>query len=144
MQKYNFQKKKKSSKRNQNLSRYHNSTTNLKFPHKPKYHLSDILIEKQTYLLPLGPKSLKLLYSIMNPNTISLPSWQARPTKKKTRRKRKEKDTTFLLSQKTIVRFFCQIVPRIPHLPSKGSFIFQNYISYLIIFILKNGPQKIP
>jgi len=49
MQKYNFQKKekeKKSSKRNQNLSRYHNSTTNLKFQHKPKYHLSHILIEK--------------------------------------------------------------------------------------------------
>ncbi len=35
---------KKSSKRNQNLSRYYNSITNLKFQHKPKYHLSKILI----------------------------------------------------------------------------------------------------
>ncbi len=33
--------KKKSSERNQNHSRYHNSIlTNLKFQHKPKYHLS--------------------------------------------------------------------------------------------------------
>jgi hypothetical protein len=31
---------KKSSKRNQNPSRYYNSITNLKFPNKPKYHLS--------------------------------------------------------------------------------------------------------
>jgi len=29
----------KSSKRNQNPSRYYNSITNLKFEHKPKYHL---------------------------------------------------------------------------------------------------------
>jgi hypothetical protein len=43
MQKYYLQKK-KSSKRNQNPSRYHNSITNLKFHHKPKYHLSKILI----------------------------------------------------------------------------------------------------
>jgi len=43
MQKYNLQKK--SSKRNQNPSRYHiNSINNLKFQHKPKYHLSKILI----------------------------------------------------------------------------------------------------
>jgi hypothetical protein len=35
---------KKSSSRNQNPSRYHNSITNLKFEHKPKYHLSKILI----------------------------------------------------------------------------------------------------
>jgi hypothetical protein len=34
---------KKSSKTNQNPSRYYNSTTNLKFQHKPKYHLSKIL-----------------------------------------------------------------------------------------------------
>jgi hypothetical protein len=45
MQKYNLQKK--SSKRNQNPSRYHNFVTNnLKFQHKPKYHLSKILILK--------------------------------------------------------------------------------------------------
>jgi len=31
-------------KRNQNPSRYYNFTTNLKFQHKPKYHLSKILI----------------------------------------------------------------------------------------------------
>jgi hypothetical protein len=37
---------KKSSKRKQNPSRYHNSITNLKFQHNPKYHLSKILICK--------------------------------------------------------------------------------------------------
>jgi hypothetical protein len=37
---------KKSSKRNQNPSRYYDSITNLKFQHKPKYHLSKILIWK--------------------------------------------------------------------------------------------------
>jgi hypothetical protein len=36
--------KKKSSKRNQNPSRYYNFITNLKSEHKPKYHLSKILI----------------------------------------------------------------------------------------------------
>jgi hypothetical protein len=35
---------KKSSKRNQNPSRYHNSITNLKFQHKRKYHLPKIII----------------------------------------------------------------------------------------------------
>jgi hypothetical protein len=35
---------KKSLKRNQNPSRYYNSVTNRKFQHKPKYHLSKILI----------------------------------------------------------------------------------------------------
>jgi hypothetical protein len=35
---------KKSSKRNQTPSRYYNSITDLKFQHKPKYHLSKILI----------------------------------------------------------------------------------------------------
>jgi hypothetical protein len=43
--------------------------TNLKFQHKPKYHKNR----------PMEPKSLKLLYSIMNLNTISLPT-KARPT----------------------------------------------------------------
>jgi hypothetical protein len=43
MQKYNFQKI-SSKKRNQNPSRYYYSVTNLKFQHKPKYHLSKILI----------------------------------------------------------------------------------------------------
>jgi hypothetical protein len=32
----------KSSKRNQNPSRYYNRITNLKFQHKPKYHLKKI------------------------------------------------------------------------------------------------------
>jgi len=41
----------KSSKRNQIPSRYYNSTTNLKFQHKPKYHLSKILIIKVDLLL---------------------------------------------------------------------------------------------
>jgi hypothetical protein len=36
--------KKKSSKRNQHPSRYHNPITNLKFQHKPEYHLSKILM----------------------------------------------------------------------------------------------------
>jgi hypothetical protein len=36
----------KSSKRNQNPSNYYNPITNLKFQHKPKYHLSKILISK--------------------------------------------------------------------------------------------------
>jgi len=35
---------KKSSKRNQNPSRDYKSITNLKLQHKPKYHLSKILI----------------------------------------------------------------------------------------------------
>jgi hypothetical protein len=37
---------KKPSKRNQNPSKYYNSISNLKFQHKPKYHLSKILIRK--------------------------------------------------------------------------------------------------
>jgi hypothetical protein len=40
MQKYNLQK----NPLNQNSSRYYNSITNLKFQHKPKSHLSKILI----------------------------------------------------------------------------------------------------
>ncbi len=42
MQKYNLQLK--TSKRNQNPSRYYNSTTNLKFQHKSKYHVSKTLL----------------------------------------------------------------------------------------------------
>ncbi len=54
---------KKSSKRNQFFSRYHNSITNLKFQNKPKYHLSkNPHIKIQIY----WPKSIKLLYSIIN------------------------------------------------------------------------------
>jgi hypothetical protein len=63
---------KNSSKRNQKPSRYYNSVTNLKFQHKLKissFRNPHIKLD----LLPRGPKSLKLLYSIMNLNTTSLP-----------------------------------------------------------------------
>jgi hypothetical protein len=68
MQKYNLQKK--SSKRHQIPSRYiyYNSIiTNLKFQHKPKYHLSKINPHIKIDLLlfiTYGPKSLKLLYTL--------------------------------------------------------------------------------
>jgi hypothetical protein len=42
MQQYNLPKN--PLKETKNPSRYHNSITNLKFQHKPKYHLSKILI----------------------------------------------------------------------------------------------------
>ncbi len=58
---------KKTSKRNQNPSRYHNSITILKSQHKPNYHLSKILNKNIPFTY--GPKSLKLLYSIWNVNT---------------------------------------------------------------------------
>jgi len=67
---------KKSSKKSQNPSRNYNSITNLKFQHKPKYHVSK---QKSSYknrpiIITWGPKFLKLSYSIMNLNTIiSLP-----------------------------------------------------------------------
>jgi hypothetical protein len=69
---------KQSSKRNQNPSRYYNSITNLKFPTQAKivsFKNPHIKIE----LLRRGPKSLKLLHSIMNMNRLSWP-WEARPT----------------------------------------------------------------
>jgi hypothetical protein len=44
MQKYNLQKV--IFKKKQNPSRFYNFVTNLKFQHKPKYHLSKILIYK--------------------------------------------------------------------------------------------------
>ncbi len=54
--------------------------TNLNFQHKPKY----IMFQKfscKNRPITYGPKSIKLLYSIMNLlNTISLLPWQARPT----------------------------------------------------------------
>jgi hypothetical protein len=72
MQKYNLQKK-KSSKRNQNPSRsYYNSIiTNLKFQHKTKISSFKKSSHKnRPIIITSGPKSLKLLYSIMNLNTI--------------------------------------------------------------------------
>ncbi len=76
---------KKSSKRNQTHSIYYNSIiTNLKFQHKPKissFKNPHIIKIDLLFITQQWPKSLKLLYSIMNLNrTISLP-WQARPTK---------------------------------------------------------------
>ncbi len=65
MQKYNLQKNplKKKTKILQDI------ITNLKFPHRPKYHLSKSLYKNRP--ITLGGKSLKLLYSLMNLNTIS-------------------------------------------------------------------------
>jgi hypothetical protein len=76
--KYNLEKN--SSKRNlQNPSRYYYTSiiTNLKFQHKPKYPQIKIVL-----LTKIGPKSLKLLYLIMNPNTISLPSLVGKANKR--------------------------------------------------------------
>jgi len=52
LQKYNLQKK--SSKRHQNRSRYHNSITNLKFQHKQKYHLPKFLVRFHIVGWPIG------------------------------------------------------------------------------------------
>jgi hypothetical protein len=111
---------KKSYKTNQNPSRYYNFITNLKFttqakrssfknPHikidllpRAKISKANILyiepkhniIQKFSYkkrLITWGPKSLKLLYSILNLNTISLPT-KARPTKHQAKGKRKERE----------------------------------------------------
>jgi hypothetical protein len=53
-----FQKKKSFKKETKNPSRYYYNSiiTNLKFEHKPKYHLSKILILKLTYYYYLGAK----------------------------------------------------------------------------------------
>jgi hypothetical protein len=71
MQKYNLQKKKKSSKTNQNPSGCDDSLTNLKFQHKPIYHLSKITTSKnRTYYYFLGAKIPRsIVYSITNLNT---------------------------------------------------------------------------
>ncbi len=48
-----------SSERNQNLSRYYNFVTNLKFQHKQKYHLFKNPHTKiDLFLLPRGQKPL--------------------------------------------------------------------------------------
>jgi hypothetical protein len=58
MQKLHLQKK--SSTRNQNPLRYHNSIiTNLKFQHKPKYHLSKKNPHIKIDPLHRGPKSIE-------------------------------------------------------------------------------------
>jgi len=65
---------KKFSKTNQNPSRYYNSITNLKFQHKPKYHLSKILISKLDLLLLRGqnPLSYYILYKESKHNILAL------------------------------------------------------------------------
>jgi len=57
------------SKQNQNPSRYYNSITNLKFQHKPKYHLS----KKPHIKIDLLPRGQNPLSFIINLNTICLP-----------------------------------------------------------------------
>jgi len=63
---------KKSSERNQNPSRYYNSVTNLS-----SFNTSqNIIFHKSSYEnrpITQGPKSIKLLYSIVNLNKISSP-----------------------------------------------------------------------
>jgi hypothetical protein len=44
-------KKKKTSKRNQNPSRYHNSRTNLKLQPQPKYHLQKSLYQNRPIII---------------------------------------------------------------------------------------------
>ncbi len=65
--------KKNPLKQNQNPSRYHNSITNLKFQHKPKYHLSKISLIKID-LLPRGqnPLSYYILYNESKHNNFAL------------------------------------------------------------------------
>jgi hypothetical protein len=70
--------KKKPLKETKNPSRYHNSITNLKFQQKPKIssfknpHIKIDLLLLLLLLLPRGPKSIKLLYSMRNLNTINI------------------------------------------------------------------------
>jgi hypothetical protein len=71
MQKYNLQKNPlKETKTFQNIVTL--LLGNLTFQHKPKY----IIFQKSSYKnrpINLGPKAFKLLYSIVNLNTLSLP-----------------------------------------------------------------------
>ncbi len=64
--------KKKPLKETKNPSRYHNSITNLKFQQKPKISSFKNPHIKIDLLLPKGPKSLKLRYSMRNLNTINI------------------------------------------------------------------------
>ncbi len=67
---YNLQKHPR--KRNQNASRYYNSKiTNLKFQHKPKYHLSKILVLLKKIDLLLLLLLLLLLPRGQNPLSYS-------------------------------------------------------------------------
>ncbi len=62
-----MQSSKNPQKRNQNHSRYYNFITNLKFQHRPKYHLSKTLIIKiDLLLLPRGQNPLSCYYTLYN------------------------------------------------------------------------------
>ncbi len=63
---------KTSSKRNQNPSSYYNSITNLRFQHKPKYHLPKIFIEKQTYQIEAKIRQAAILYNESKHNILAL------------------------------------------------------------------------
>ncbi len=87
---------KKSSGRNQNPSTYYYSITNLKFEHKPKVSSSKKSSHKIRPIITQGPKYLKLLYFIVNLDTISLPT-KGRPAKEnpqKLQNKRHESKVT--------------------------------------------------
>ncbi len=77
-----IQSSKKSSKRNQNPSKHYNSITNLKFQHKARISSFKNPHIKIDLSVTQRSKSVKLLYSIMNLNTISLPR-QAKANKRK-------------------------------------------------------------
>ncbi len=59
-----------SSKRNQNPSRYYNSITNLKFQHKPKYHVSKNPHIRIDLLLPRGQNPLSHYLSTLANSTL--------------------------------------------------------------------------
>ncbi len=61
---------KKSSKRNQNPSRYYNSITNLKFQQKPKYHVSKNPHIRIDLLLPRGQNPLSYYLSTLANSTL--------------------------------------------------------------------------
>jgi len=68
---------KKSSTRNQNAFRYYNSVTNLKFQHKPKYHLSNHI--KIGLLLPRGQNTLS--YCTHNESEHNFLAYQGKANK---------------------------------------------------------------
>jgi hypothetical protein len=59
-----------SSKRNQNPSSYYNSITNLKFQHKPKYHVSKNPLIRIDLLLHRGQNPLSYYLSTLANSTL--------------------------------------------------------------------------
>ncbi len=117
---------KKSSKRNQNPSRYYNSIiTNLKFQRKPKYHLS----YKNRPIITQGPKSHKLLYSTININRVSLPT-KARPTYYLHRQIETKKNLNFKIFILRI-RYLKEFSPSLTSIPCEFS---THVLSYFICF----------